>query len=354
MSEMEFTTNELLEGQACLWNLLLSYLKSMCLKSAVELGIADVLKKHGKPMELSDLMSALSISPSRTDSFQRFMSTLTHMDLFAEKPGHEGKYLLTPSSHLLVSGETMNVIPFVSLFVDPIMIGPSKVIGPWFKSPKETPFELFFSKGFWEVASERPEFNKTINEGMASDSRLVCDVVMMTCGQVFSGLKSLVDVGGGTGTMARAIARAFPETKCTVFDLPHVVDTLKEEDSVVEYVSGDMFVSVPHANAVLLKWILHDWNNEECVKILQRCKEAIPKKEVGGKIIIIDMVVGTTSDKHAHTLETQLLYDLLLMILLPGKERNEKEWRHIILAAGFKDYKITPVLGLRSVIELYP
>ncbi|KAJ0986519.1 hypothetical protein J5N97_004875 [Dioscorea zingiberensis] len=353
MSEMEFTTTELLEGQARLWNLLLSYLKSMCLKSAVELGIADVLKKHGKPMELSDLMSALSITPSRTDSFQRFMRTLTHMDLFDEKPGHEGKYLLTSSSHLLVSGETMNVIPFVSLFLDPLMSDPSKVIGPWFKSPKETPFELFFSKWFWEVVSETPEFNKMFNEGMASDSRLVGDVVMMTCAQVFRGLKSLVDVGGGTGTMARAIARAFPETKCTVFDLPHVVDTLKE-DSVVEYVSGDMFVSVPHANAVLLKSILHDWNDEECVKILKCCKEAIPKKEMGGKIIIIDIVVGTTSDKHAHTVETQLLFDILVMTLLTGKERNEREWRHIILAAGFKDYKITPVLGLRSVIELYP
>ncbi|KAJ0986599.1 hypothetical protein J5N97_004955 [Dioscorea zingiberensis] len=351
---MEFSTNELLEAQAHVWNILLGYLKSMCLKSAVELGIADVLKKHGKPMELSDLMSALSISPTRTDSFRRFMRTLTHMELFAEKPGHEVKYLLTPSSHLLVSGETMNVIPFVNLCVDPTISDPAHVVGPWFKSPKETPFELYFGKSMWDVADEKPEFNKTFNEGMASDSRLVCDVVMMMCGQVFRGLKSLVDVGGGTGTMARAIARAFPETKCTVLDLPHVVDTLKKDDSGVEYVGGDMFVSVPQANAVLLKWILHDWNDEECVKILQRCKEAIPKREMGGKIIIIDMVVGATSDKDAHAVETQLLFDLLMMILLTGKERNEREWRRIILAAGFKDYKITPFLGLRSVIEIYP
>ncbi|KAJ0986594.1 hypothetical protein J5N97_004950 [Dioscorea zingiberensis] len=355
MAEMEFTTKELLEAQAHVWNLMLSYLKSMCLKSAVELGIADVLKNHGKPMELSDLMSALSISPSRTDSFRRFMRTLTHIDLFAEKlnPGHEVKYVLTPSSHLLVSGETMNVIPLASLEADPMLIGPSQVIGPWFKSPKATSFELFFSKGVWEMASERPEFNKTLNEGIASATRVVCDVVIMTCGQVFRGLKSLVDVGGGTGTMARSIARAFPEIKCTVLDLPHVVDTLKE-DSVVEYVGGDMFVSVPPANAVLLKWILHDWNDEECVKILQRCKEAIPIRDEGGKIIIIDMVMDATIDKHTNAVETQLYFDLLMMIHTTGKERNESEWQNIFLVAGFNKYKITPCGDLQSIIELYP
>ncbi|KAM0941833.1 putative O-methyltransferase domain, S-adenosyl-L-methionine-dependent methyltransferase [Dioscorea sansibarensis] len=192
------------------------------------------------------------------------------------------------------------------------------------------------------------------NDGMASDSVLVGDVVMMTCRDVFKGLKSLVDVGGGTGTMARAIAHAFPETKCTVLDLPHVIDTVKEDNSLVDYVGGDMFVSVPHANATLLKWILHVWNDEECVQILQRCKEAIPKRDQGGKIIIIDIVMGATTDKHPYAVETQLLFDLLVMIHLTGKERSESEWRSIILAAGFKDYKITPLLGLRSIIEIYP
>ena len=66
------------------------------------------------------------------------------------------------------------------------------------------------------------------------------------------------------------------------------------------------------------------------------------------------MVVGVTTDKHAYAVETQLLFDLLMMSLVSGKERNESEWKKIFLAAGFTDYKITPFLGLRSVIELYP
>ncbi|CBI21923.3 unnamed protein product, partial [Vitis vinifera] len=70
-----------------------------------------------------------------------------------------------------------------------------------------------------------------------------------------------------------------------------------------------MFEAIPPADAILLKWILHDWNHDECVKILKRCRDAIPSKEKGGK----------------------LFFD-----------------------AGFSGYKITPMLGLRSLIEVYP
>ncbi|KAM0941838.1 putative trans-resveratrol di-O-methyltransferase [Dioscorea sansibarensis] len=356
MEEMTFSSEELLESQAHVWHLLFSYLKSMCLKCSLELGIADALMNHGKPMELTELASALSIPPSKIEAFGRFMTTLVHLELFSKRQEISGttKYLLTPMSHLLVKKETMNMTPFLRLILDPLMCDSSHTLGPWFKSPKETPFEFHFGKRLWDVVDEKPEFNNMFNEGMASDSVLVGDVVMMTSMDVFKGLKSLVDVGGGTGNMARAIAHAFPGTKCTVLDLPHVIDTLKEDNSLVEFVGGDMFVSVPHAHAALLKWILHDWNDEECVKILQRCKEAIPSREDGGKIIIIDMVVGVTTDKHAYAVETQLLFDLLMMSLVSGKERNESEWKKIFLAAGFTDYKITPFLGLRSVIELYP
>ncbi|XP_039138551.1 trans-resveratrol di-O-methyltransferase-like isoform X1 [Dioscorea cayenensis subsp. rotundata] len=356
MAEKEFTTAELVEAQAQVWNLMFGYLKSMCLKCSLELGIADVLKKHGKPMELSELTSALSIPPSKFEPFDRFMATLVHLELFGKKQDDLGatKYMLTPASHLLVKDEALNITPLIILNLDPFICDSSHVLAPWFKSPKESPFELYFGKGITDVLGEKPEFNKMLNEGMASDSRFVCNVVMTSCRDVFKGLKSVVDVGGGTGTMARSIAHAFPGIKCTVFDLPHVIDTVEDQQPGVEYVGGDMFASVPHANAVLLKWILNCWNNEECVKILQCCKEAIPPRADGGKIIIIDMVIGAVANKHVCAVETQLLHDLLLMSLAGGKERNEREWHTIFVSAGFTDYKITHFLGIRSIIELYP
>ncbi|KAL3509269.1 hypothetical protein ACH5RR_028670 [Cinchona calisaya] len=105
------------------------------------------------------------------------------------------------------------------------------------------------------------------------------------------------------------------------------------------------------------QWILHDWSDEECVKILKNCKEAIPSKDKGGKVIIIDMVMknqpeGDDSDDKA--IETQLFFDMLMMVLTKGRERNEKEWAKLFFEAGFSGYKINPVFGLRSLIEIEP
>ncbi|RDX97863.1 Trans-resveratrol di-O-methyltransferase, partial [Mucuna pruriens] len=115
-----------------------------------------------------------------------------------------------------------------------------------------------------------------------------------------------------------------------------------------------MFESIPSADAILLKWILHDWNDEQCVKILKKSKEAIIKsKSKEQKVIIIDIVMESEKGD-CESIETQLFADMVVMVLYPGKERSEKEWAKLIFSAGFNDYKITPVLGIRSLIEVYP
>lgn len=152
--------------------------------------------------------------------------------------------------------------------------------------------------------------------------------------------------------MAIPIAKAFPHMKCTVLDLPNVVAGAPTNTDV-RFVAGDMFESIPPADAVFLKCVLHDWGDDECVKILQRCKEAIPRKEDGGKVIIIDTVIGSGPPSDIILEETHVLYDLFMMFI-NGVERDEKDWKMIFFKAGFKDYKIIPVLGVESVIELYP
>jgi len=91
------------------------------------------------------------------------------------------------------------------------------------------------------------------------------------------------------------------------------------------------------------------------VKILKKCKEAIMSKGNEGKVIIIDMVIGKEKgDVDDEFVETQLFSDISMMVLVSGEERNEKEWAELFFSAGFSDYKITPALGLRSLIEVYP
>ncbi|KAF7043877.1 hypothetical protein CFC21_053181 [Triticum aestivum] len=149
---------------------------------------------------------------------------------------------------------------------------------------------------------------------------------------------------------SRHCIEAFPQIKCTVLDLPKVIDNVPA-DGVVNYVAGDMFKSVPPAQAVLIKLVLHHWSDEDCVKILAQCKKAIPSREEGGKVIVIDIVVDSSSGP---THEAELLMDVAMMVMTNGRQRDETDWSEIFTKAGFSDYKLLKKLGARGVFDVYP
>lgn len=314
---------ELLEAQAHVWNHIFNFINSMSLKCAVELGIPDVIYKHGKPMILSELVAALPISPPRAKNVYRLMRILVQSGFFAQEKltehGQEEGYVLTNASRLLLKDHPLSVNPFLQAMLNPILTKPWHFVSTWFQNNDPSPFETAHGKTFWDHCGQEAVLNNFFNEAMASDARLITSVLIDECKGVFEGLKSLVDVGGGTGTVAKAIAEAFPHLDCTVFDLPHVIADLQGSKNLT-YVGGDMFESVPRADAVLLKWILHDWNDEECVKILKKCKEAIGDKE-GGKVIIIDMTMESKTEADESN-ETQLFFDMLMMILVTGDRKS--------------------------------
>ncbi|CAL4923046.1 unnamed protein product [Urochloa decumbens] len=374
----EYSSQELLQAHLLLWHQSLSFFKSAALGIAMDLRIADAVHRLGGAATLPQIVAEAGISPCRLRDLRRVMRVLTvsgifivqHPDEVAPLPPaavtrHDDAavYKLTAASCLLVGGHDSSPAAIhpspslsVQLFLGPCLDSPvSRGMHAWFRQEKEqpglAPFALAYSgKTIWD----RAEHEATVfpfNDGMASDTAFLMPIVLKECGEVFRGLTSLVDVAGGLGGAAAIAAAAFPDLKCTVLDLPQVVAKAPTGTNV-QYVAGDMFESIPPANAVFLKWILHDWGDDECVKILKNCKQAIPPREAGGKIIIIDMVVGSGPSDIKHV-ETQVLYDLLIMNI-NGVERDEEEWKKIFFEAGFKDYKIIPVLGVRSIIELYP
>ncbi|XP_059304279.1 trans-resveratrol di-O-methyltransferase-like [Lycium ferocissimum] len=349
---------EVLAAQAHIWNHTFNYISSMSLKCAIQLGIPDIIHSHGRPMMLSDLVNALPINKAKgQECIYRLMSILVHGGFFIQtKINDEEGYLLTPTSRLLLKDEPLSLVPFVQMQLDPIIMDSSHSLSEWFKNSDSTPFKTAHGKPFFEYAGVESRFNHLFNEAMASDARLVMSVLIKNGKGVFEGLNSLVDVGGGTGTVAKAIAHAFPEIACIVFDLPHVIEGC-EGSKNLSYVAGDMFNSIPSADAILLKWILHDWSDEDCIKILKKCKEAIPSKENGGRLIIIDMVLmdhNLQKGDHKSYELTQLSIDMLMMAVASGKERSQEDWAKLFSDAGFSDYKIIPILGLRSIIEVYP
>ncbi|CBI21929.3 unnamed protein product, partial [Vitis vinifera] len=284
---------ELLHAQAHVWNHILNFIKSVSLKCAIQLGIPDIIHNHGKPMTLPELVAKLPVHPKRSQCVYRLMRILVHSGFLAAQSVQQGEE---------------EEGPLLLAMLDPILTKP------------------------WHY--------------------LITSVLLKEGKGVFEGLNSLVDVGGGTGQVAKAIANAFPHLNCTVLDLPHVVAGLQGSKNL-NYFAGDIFEAIPPADAILLKWILHDWSDEECVKILKRCREAIPSKENGGKVIIIDMIMMKNQGDYK-SIETQLFFDMTMMIFAAGRERDENEWEKLFLDAGFSHYKITPILGLRSLIEVYP
>nr|QAX90938.1 caffeic acid O-methyltransferase [Catalpa bungei]QAX90957.1 caffeic acid O-methyltransferase [Catalpa bungei] len=145
----------------------------------------------------------------------------------------------------------------------------------------------------------------------------------------FEGLKSLVDVGGGIGTSLNMIISKYPSIKGINFDLPHVIQDAPSY-SGVEHTSGDMFVSVPKADAIFMKWICHDWGDSHCEKLLKNRYESLPEN---GKVIIGEAI---RSEDPNSSLQSALS-DVIMLAFNPyGKQRSEREFEALAKKAGFK------------------
>ncbi|KAJ9170888.1 hypothetical protein P3X46_018952 [Hevea brasiliensis] len=251
---------ELLQAQAHVWSHIFNFINSMSLKCAIQLGIPDVIHNHGKPITLSQLISSLPVHPAKSRCIPRLMHLLVHSDFFAqakisEDDDQEEGYVLTSASQLLLKDNPLSVTPFLMAMLDSILTRPWHYVSTWFLNDDPTPFNTAHGRTLWEYAGHEPKLNDFFNEVMASDARLVMHVLINECEGAFEGLKSLVDVGGGTGTMAKAIAKAFPQLDFIVFDLPHVVAGLQGTDNL-KYVGGNMFEEIPPFDAILLTIIL--------------------------------------------------------------------------------------------------
>ncbi|AQL05852.1 5-pentadecatrienyl resorcinol O-methyltransferase [Zea mays] len=362
MAFTEESSQDLLQAHDELWHQSVSYLKSLALTVALDLRIPDAIHHHGGGATLLQILDKTALHQSKLRALRRLMRVLTVSGTFSvvQQPpcGDDDStvYRLTAASRFLVSEEVSSatLAPFMSVVLHPIsQSSHARGICAWFRQEHHDPsaFGLAFGQAptIWEHADDT---NAILNKGLAAQSRFLVPVMLRECGEaVFRGIDSLVDVGGGHGGAATAIAAAFPHLKCSVLDLPHVVAGAPS-DGNVQFVAGDMFQSIPPATAVFLKTALHDWGDDECVKILKNCRQAISPCDEGGKVIIMDMVVGY-DESNTKRLEVQILFDLFIM-MVNGAERDEQEWKKIFIQAGFKDYKILPVVGSLSVIEVYP
>ncbi|XP_077211223.1 (RS)-norcoclaurine 6-O-methyltransferase-like [Tasmannia lanceolata] len=339
------------KSHARVWKHTLGFMDSVVTEWMVELRLADIIHNHGRPITVPQLASSLTPPCTNTDFLRRMMRYLAHLGLFTvAKNGEEEEiYSLTSDGKYLLKDAEKSIVPMMRLQMLKKTKESMAAIGYCLQGEASIPaFERVHGESLWSYASKDKNQNNIFNEAMASSSRTLTPALIGACKETLEGIRSLVDVGGGTGTALYGINKEFPHIKCTVFDLPHVVETSPENPGI-DCVAGDMFSFVPQADAVLLMCVLHDWADEECLKILKNCKKAIPET---GKLIIVDIVVDIgEGDDLDHV---RLVYDMMMVALAGGKERTEKEWRKLLSTAGFSGCKIKRTLTLQSVIEAFP
>ncbi|XP_059451542.1 desmethylxanthohumol 6'-O-methyltransferase-like [Corylus avellana] len=347
-------TQTMVQGQAEIWQQMFGFVDSMALKCAVQLRIADIIHSHGGPITLRQIASEIDSSSPDIPYFARIMRLLVRKNIFTEHHhpvdgGGETLYGLTEKSKWLLHDAELSLAPMVLMENHPWLLAPWHCLGQCVKEGG-----IAFNKAhgceIWDFASKNPEFNNIFNDAMACTAKIVMRGILEEYKDGFRCLGSLVDVGGGTGGMIAEIVKAHPHIKGINFDLPHVVATAPLHEGV-SHVGGDMFDTIPNADAIFMKWVLHDWSDENCINILKNCRKAIQQKN--GKVIIVDIVL----EKDGNDLfdETRMASDLLMLAhSTGGKERTELEWKKLLEEAGFGRYKIIKIPTIPSIIEAYP
>ena len=202
------------------------------------------------------------------------------------------------------------------------------------------------------MAKSNPAWLRLFNEGAVSLTRVALPALLSAYD--FSGIATLMDVGGGLGELLSAILKKNPSMRGIVFDLPHCADGARKNlaDAGVaercEFVAGSFFESVPAgADAIMMKAIIHDWNDERCVRILHNCHRAL---KPGARLMVLDRIVPERLTPTADNLDVVLM-DLKNMLRGPGGlERTEGEFRELLAKGGFRMTRVVPA-GRYNVIE---
>jgi SAM-dependent methyltransferase len=203
----------------------------------------------------------------------------------------------------------------------------------------------------WEHRRRHPQDSAIFDAAMRTLSR--AQLAPLLAAHDFGRYAHLVDVGGGTGALLAGVLRQHPGVRGTLLDQPHVVADaapVLEAAGVAErvtVVAGDFFVEVPTAaDAYLLRKILHDWDDGDCLRILQTIRHAVTPR---GRLLIVDAVVGPpNADPPSKFL------DLMMLVSAGGRERTEPQWRALLAEGGFHLERTTPAAPTSHLIEAVP
>lgn len=305
---------------------------------AAKLGIADLLAEG--PQSTSQLAFATGCHP---DSLRRLMRALVEFGLFSQ---------LEDDHFVLASlGESLRAEAPGSLQATVITLGEIhyQACGQLLHSVRTggSSFNEVFGSNLFDYLGQNSAAASSFNSGMAELSALLAYAVLSAYD--FSGIESVVDVGGGEGELMNRILQFYPATKGTVFDLPTVVERARQTERIrprCSYVAGDFFDYIPPgADLYVLSGVIHDWSDACALRILRNCRRA---SERSSRLLLLEMIVPAAGGDFSKIL------DLNMLVMNGGRVRTKSEVTTLLHAAGYKVNRIIPTLAPQSLIEALP
>jgi hypothetical protein len=319
--------------------------RSQTLYVGVKLGIFEVIERA--PMPADEVARKLNLDPTLS---YRLLRAVRSLGLLNEN--HERCFAVTEAGELLRSDHPQSLRDTILLREGPEHTAVWKHLPAIIREGTQDGFVREFGLTAFDHAMHEPEYAEAFDAGMSSYSRLQTAWVLDALRDYdFASVTHLCDVGGGQGHLLCHILRQHPHLVGTVLERPSVLEHAQalwaERLNVTNrcrYVAGDMFVDVPPADAYIMKMILHDWNDEECVEILRNVNHRAPPT---GRIFIVEHVISEI-DKT----QFAMLFDIHMMCWGTGRERTAQEYAGLLQAAGW-NYVATwfPPSGVIGVIE---
>lgn len=208
-------------------------------------------------------------------------------------------------------------------------------------------FRHVHGEGFFEHFARDPAAAAVFQGWMSAQSRMQTPQILDAVD--LAGVGWTVDVGGGHGALLSALLEAYPQMRGTLFDRPETVAGADlPAGGRAEVVGGDFFTAVPAgADRYLLKFILHDWDDERCLAILGAIRRAIPAH---GRLLVLEILLPE-DDRYAHA----VWLDINMLVLTDGgRERTAAQYGELLQRAGFRLERAIPTSGFLSVLEAAP
>ncbi|PRQ29542.1 putative (S)-scoulerine 9-O-methyltransferase [Rosa chinensis] len=349
-----------LENYVSVWNLGDSVCIQMALRAAIELDVFNIIAKSGPEAHLTskEIVSAIpTTNPNvAAKNLERILKLLSVNSLLStslkpslnDKTPQERAYGLTKNALCLLPNEDgVSITPIIMSGSEMHAMQSLYMLKHSVLEPESVPFSKFYGENFYEYMSHKPETFSLFNKLMRTTSYLYFDQKVLKVYRGFEEVKELMDVGGGDGSSLAKIVSMYPHIHGINFNLPSVIAQAPKYQGV-KHVSGDMFDSIPKTQSIILKWVLHNWDDEHCKKILRNCWEALPET---GKVIVVEYFM--LPEELENTPETMQILkgDVIMMAFFYGKERTIAEIDNLAKCVGFIETKIVHVSHGTYVIE---